>query len=179
MIELARPTSLLAQEWWEMVDEFGDELMHGSAYRPEERTALERPGGLEAWVDLLAAREVDQSAVPEGYVTASYRWILDDGRLVGTIALRHHLTEALLVIGGHIGYAVRPSARRRGVATGALRIALRMAAARGIDPALVTCDEENLASARTIEGSGGVLEDVLGTTRRYWVPTTARADVRT
>ena len=85
--------------------------------------------------------------------------------------MRHRVNESLLVVGGHIGYAVRPSARRRGVATAALRLALGMAARLGIDPALVTCEDDNVASARTIEANAGVLEDVRGTSRRYWVPT--------
>ncbi|ADU48146.1 GNAT family N-acetyltransferase [Intrasporangium calvum] len=175
MIELVRPTSLLADQWWELVDEFGTAAIHGSAYRPDDRADLERPGGLEAWVDLLASYEVDGSDLPEGWVPASYRWVIDDERLVGTITVRHRLTAALLVVGGHIGYAVRPSARRRGVATAALRQALGIAARFGVDPALVTCEDDNLASARTILAAGGVLEDVRGTSRRYWVPTAPRA----
>ena len=170
MIELIRPTSLLADEWWEMVDEFGSTPIHGSAYRPGDRAEFERPDGLEAWVDLLASYEVPGTELPQGWVPASYRWILDDGRLVGTITVRHRLTDSLLVVGGHIGYAVRPGARRRGVATTALRLALGLAARLGIDPALVTCEDDNVASARTIEANGGVLEDVRGTSRRYWVP---------
>lgn len=171
MIELVRPTSLLAEAWWEMVEEFGVAPIHGSAYRSDERAELERPGGLEVWVDLLASYEVPGTPLPEGWVPASYRWILDDERLVGTITVRHRLNELLLVVGGHIGYAVRPSARRRGVATTALRLALGMAARLGIDPALITCEDDNVASARTIEANAGVLEDVRGTSRRYWVPT--------
>jgi predicted acetyltransferase len=170
VIELIRPTSLLAEAWWELVDEFGAEQIHGSAYRWDDRAELERPGGLEAWVDLLASYEAPGTQLPEGWVPASYRWILDDGRLVGTITVRHALTESLLVVGGHIGYAVRPSARRQGVATAALRLGLGLAARLGIDPALVTCEDDNVASARTIEANGGVLEDVRGTSRRYWVP---------
>jgi hypothetical protein len=38
---------------------------------------------------------------------------------------------------------------------------------------LITCDDANVASARTIERNGGVLEDLrdtwLGRTRRYWI----------
>ena len=66
---------------------------------------------------------------------------------------------------------MRPSARRRGVATAALAAALPVAAALGIDPALLTCDDDNVASGRVIETNGGVLEDVRDGIRRYWVPT--------
>lgn len=155
-----------------MVDEFEGATVHGSAYRADVRTELVRPGGFEAWVDQLAAYESPEASLPESWVPASFRWILEDGQLVGTIAVRHRLTDALLVVGGHIGYAVRPSARRRGVASAALRLALGLAGRIGIDPALVTCEADNVASARTIEACGGVLEDVRGTSRRYWVRTT-------
>jgi predicted acetyltransferase len=72
-------------------------------------------------------------------------------------------------VGGHIGYSVRPGARRRGVATAALAQGLEIAAALGIDPVLVTCDTDNTASRRTIEGAGGSLEDIRDGKRRYWI----------
>jgi len=111
--------------------------------------------------------------VAPGLVHATYWWIVEQDTYLGAIALRHRLNDFLLRAGGHIGYGVRPSARSRGVATWALDTALRHARARGIQRILITCDDANLASARTIERSGGVLENVcdteLGRTRRYWV----------
>jgi predicted acetyltransferase len=38
----------------------------------------------------------------------------------------------------------------------------------------VTCDVDNVGSARVIEANGGVLEDVRGVKKRYWVSTTSR-----
>ena len=52
-----------------------------------------------------------------------------------------------------------------------LKAALPWALGLGIDPALVTCDEDNAGSVGVIEAAGGVLEDVRGIKRRYWVPT--------
>jgi predicted acetyltransferase len=66
-----------------------------------------------------------------------------------------------------------PSARRRGHATAALAQSLRLAAGLGIDPALVTCDDTNVASRQVIEKNGGVLEDVREHKMRFWVPTCA------
>ena len=97
-------------------------------------------------------------------------WLGNDGYL-GRIALRHRLTERLLREGGHIGYDVRPAARRRGHATAMLRAVLPEAAARGISSALVTCDVDNLASAKVIQANGGVLENELDGKLRFWVPT--------
>ena len=175
VIELVRPTVDLSDSWWEMVDEFDGETIHGSSFRASDREVLRDPDAFEEWVDALGRMERSDEPLPEGRVPSSNRWIVEDGRVVGTIAVRHSLTPSLLMEGGHIGYAVRPGSRRRGVASRALRIALDMSAARGVDPVLVTCDDDNVASARTIESQGGVLEDVRDGIRRYWVATGAPA----
>jgi predicted acetyltransferase len=111
---------------------------------------------------------------PASWVTGTYLWMVDDDQVVGRISLRHALTPWLWEVGGHIGYAVRPSARRRGHATRALGLMLPIAAERGIDPVLVTCDETNDASRKVIEANGGILEDLRGDKLRFWIPTTAR-----
>lgn len=104
---------------------------------------------------------------------ATFWWIVEDGNYLGAITLRHALNDKLLEGGGHIGYGVRPSARGRGVASWALGQVLDRARARGMDRVLVTCDDDNVASRKTIERNGGELEDVrdtwLGLTRRYWI----------
>jgi len=81
------------------------------------------------------------------------------------------LNRVLREIGGHIGYGVRPAARRCGHATRMLAEALPFAASLGIDPALVTCDTDNEGSCRVIEACGGKLEDERHGKLRYWVPT--------
>jgi predicted acetyltransferase len=108
---------------------------------------------------------------PTGWVTATLLWMVDDDEVVGRISLRHALTPWLLEVGGHVGYAVRPSARRRGHATRGLGLVLPVAAARGIDQVLVTCDDTNVASRRVIEANGGVLEDNRNGKLRFWIPT--------
>jgi predicted acetyltransferase len=107
---------------------------------------------------------------PAGWVTGTYLWMVDDEEVVGRISLRHTLTPWLLEVGGHIGYAVRPTARRKGHATSALGLMLRVAGERGIDPVLVTCDDDNVGSRRVIEANGGVLEDVRNRKMRFWLP---------
>ena len=104
-------------------------------------------------------------------MTGTYLWMVDDDEVVGRISLRHTLTPWLLEVAGHIGYAVRPTARRRGHATRALALMLPVARARGIADVLVTCDEDNFGSRAVIEANGGVLEDVRGGKLRFWIPT--------
>ena len=85
--------------------------------------------------------------------------------------MRHRLTEFLRDVGGHVGYYVRPSRRRRGHATAMLRAVLPYAADLGLERVLVTCDDTNEGSRRVIEAAGGVLEDQRGVKLRYWLPT--------
>ncbi|MGL3807122.1 GNAT family N-acetyltransferase [Paeniglutamicibacter sp. R2-26] len=129
--------------------------------------------GFEAYLDQLHAHE-QGLGLPEGWVPSALWGAFADGELVGRTCIRFELNEHLLLVGGHIGYGVRPGFRRRGHATGILRLSLDQLAARGIDRALVTCDERNIASARTIQANGGVLEDIVqvgeGRTMRFWVP---------
>jgi len=99
-----------------MAAEFGGGHVDGSGVHRWTVAELADPEVFRAWVSELAAQErgVD---VPEGWVAASLRWVTEGDEVVATIALRHGLTDFLLQEGGHIGYAVRPTARRRGVAT--------------------------------------------------------------
>lgn len=116
--------------------------------------------------------------IPEGFVANTTFWLADDRHEVVAVSnLRHALTPKLRVEGGHIGYGVRPSARRRGHATRILRETLAQARARGIDEALVTCARDNAGSRGTILRCGGRLDseeyvDARGeVVQRYWIPT--------
>lgn len=130
----------------------------------------------DRYVELLAATREGRD-LPPGYVPATFLVGVVDGDLVGRLSVRHELNEQLARVGGHIGYGVRPAFRRRGYATALLRGGLTITAGLGIEQALVTCDDANVASAAVIERCGGVLQDVLadGATRvrRYLVPTGA------
>lgn len=105
-------------------------------------------------------------------------WLVDEetARFLGEVAVRHRLNDALRQRGGHIGYGVRCSEWNRGYGTLLLSLALEKAKERRISPVLVTCNDDNLASARVIEKNGFTLEDKIAVsrdgavflTRRYW-----------
>lgn len=148
------------------VAEFEAEGGHWSyRYRPD----LDWP----AYVALVHGWEHGHD-LPQGFV-ANADLVADvDGVVVGRSSLRFELNEFLRTLGGHIGYAVRPQFRGRGYATEILRQSVDLLRARGISPVLVTCDDDNLASARVIESNGGVLESVVPGVadmpkRRYWI----------
>jgi predicted acetyltransferase len=140
------------------------------------REGLQEPTEFARFVAQRVQASDEDAPRRSGWTACHFRWIIDDAddadEYVGSLALRHELTEFLLREGGHIGYSVRPSARRRGHAREALRLALPLAREEvGLDRVLVTCRESNEASRRVIEANGGVYEDSRNGTRRYWIGT--------
>lgn len=131
------------------------------------------------YVEKLQAFERGER-LPEGWVPSTTFFAFACAAIVGRVQLRHTLNERLHTIGGgHIGYAVLPAFRNRGYATAMLRDALAHAASLGLERALVTCDEDNLASARVAEHCGGVLAGTFAAgagqprKRYYWIDTRA------
>lgn len=132
-----------------------------------------------AW--LARIERQTRGIVPQSHLVRSDYLLAEvDGQVVGRVSIRHVLNRRLHHQGGNIGYLVRPAFRRRGHATEMFRQGLARLAGLGVDPALVTCDDDNHASAVIIERAGGTLENVVRTDlgvalRRYWVPTGPRA----
>ena len=147
---LEEPTLALLDSYRGLVREF---IVHGETPIPFV-LAFETADG-PAFVERLAACARGEG-LPEGFVPHSTYWLVRDGReVVGVSNFRHALTEKLRREGGHIGYGVRPSARRQGVATELLRQTLRRAGEKGLDEVLVTCAKTNHGSVRTILRNGG------------------------
>ncbi|MDX3534602.1 GNAT family N-acetyltransferase [Streptomyces sp. MB09-01] len=172
MPELISPTPRLHSSWLAAQLESGpDAHMDGAGLGSDDD--VDSPEGFAAWVDRLHRYADRTLPVEHGRVHATYWWIAEGDTYLGAIDLRHYLNGFLLDAGGHIGYSVRPSARRRGLATWALRAVQHEARLLGMDRVLLTCDPGNEASIRTIEANGGVLEDVretlIGSKRRYWI----------
>ena len=120
---------------------------------------------------MCVRRRLDKTDPPEGFVPATMLWAVDGDRWLGRVSVRHELNDHLIRFGGHIGYAVRPSARRRGIATTLLRVGLGMLNEIGVGEALILCAEDNEGSRRVIETVGGELEKVVEGLRRYRVAT--------
>lgn len=110
----------------------------------------------------------------KGFVPASLYFLIDQsGKIYGALQIRHELNDFLRNEGGHIGYGIRPSARRQGLATRMLALSLEKARALGLSRVLITCDKNNLGSAKTIRKNGGILENEAAhehrVTQRYWI----------
>ena len=174
LVRMDHPGAVNAEAIWE--------YLQSCRARPEDEAA-----GLGPLEDCHSLDEVRRSGLPEvarqargddlpsGFVPAlQFAALAPSGKLVGMIQLRLRLTEALLRMGGNIGYSVRPDCRRRGYAGLMLDECLRRAATLGMSRVLITCSPSNLASRQTILSRGGQLENVLPRrsgqpVERYWI----------
>jgi len=147
-----------------------DDTMLGREIR-EFGVAWHDPARFLEYTRYLREQAGEEAPRRPGHVPSTTLWWTAGEEYLGRLAIRHRLTPRLLDLGGHIGYDVKPSARRRGHATAMLASALPVAHALGIDPALVTCDEANSWSRRVIEANGGALEDKRGSELRFWLRT--------
>jgi predicted acetyltransferase len=145
--------------------DYGETYIHGSA-------GLMKEEDYKLWVEKITYARTEK--MPEGLVNASTYFAVVGDRIVGTIQIRYRLNEFLLNYGGHIGYGVRPSERRKGYATEMLSQALEICRNLGLECVLITCDKDNIGSARTVMKNGGILENEIpredgGITQRYWI----------
>ncbi len=93
----------------------------------------------------------------KGFVCHTTFWLLnEDNEIVGTSNIRHALNDQLLLEGGHIGYGISPTHRRKGYATQILKLSLEAAKKIGIQRALLTCDKNNIGSKKVILKNGGI-----------------------
>ncbi len=113
--------------------------------------------------------------LPENWVPDSTFWLVGENKkVIGAVNIRHRLTETLFNSGGHIGYGIRPSERRKGYASKLLALSLEKAKKLGIQKALVVCDEDNIGSLKTIVNNGGVpdtdfIEEDGNVIKRFWI----------
>ena len=124
----------------------------------------------ESYMANLEVKDTSGGLVPD-----STFFCLDEERDVFVVAvnIRHYLNESLLLNGGHIGDGVRPSERRKGIATRMIGLALEECKKLGISKVLMVCDKKNVGSAKSIQNNGGVLENEVEVDgiveQRYWI----------
>jgi len=178
MPELIQPTIRVHASFLAAVDELradgqggpGDYSTVGREIR-EYGSVWHQPEEFLRYIQHLRNQEAEDQARQAGRVPETTLWWIRGDEYLGRIEIRHRLTDGLREWGGHIGYDVRPSARQRGHGTAMLAVALPLARALGIHPALITCEDSNIGSRKIIEANGGRLADQRGSRLRYWVPT--------
>ena len=170
MIKLIVPNEEYLQSYKEAYDEFVDNGI--STYSFTDASSCD--------IFEKFDRYRNERDLPPNRVGEDKFWLVDDERsyFIGEIAIRHRLNDALLLRGGHIGYGVRYSEWNRGYGTKMLAMALEKAKEMHISPILITCNDDNYASAKVMEKNGFVLENIVMAlnshdgkdclTRRYW-----------
>lgn len=151
----------MMEEWLAVEKDFSPFVIRKNDYRD-----------FEYYLENLETKE----PAPEGRVPDSVFFCLDTDRniFVGAVNIRHYLNDSLLYTGGHIGDGIRPSERRKGYATAMIGLALEECKKLGIKRVLMTCDKDNIGSAKSIIKNGGVLEnEVINEEgvleQRYWI----------
>ena len=125
---------------------------------------------------LKRMRERETDKVREkGLVPATLYFLVDEkNKICGALDIRHELNEYLEKFGGHIGYGIAPSERKKGYGKIQLKLGLEKAKKIGLKKVLITCDDNNIGSAKTIEACGGIYNDTLADAeanriKRYFV----------
>ena len=164
-VQLEKPQLKHKEAYLDYCSEWGEEKMIPYASRMFDKT-------YEEWIEEKEQDEHVETA-PKSYVPSSTYLLVKDGRILGCVNIRHQLNDRLFALGGHIGGGIRPSERNKGYSNRMLKMALGLAKEMGIESVLMTCNDFNLGSKRSIESCGGILEnqifDIDHYVLRYWI----------
>jgi predicted acetyltransferase len=163
-MRLERPSQEWEKEHRTYIDEWGPSRMIPSSFNLE---------GMDSYEEYLVELAKRESGHGQWLPCSNYFLVNEEDRILAMIDIRHELNDYLYRFGGHIGYSVRPSERKKGYATLILKKGLEKCKELGIDKVLVTCDEDNIGSAKVILNNNGV-EDYQekendGVVRRFWI----------
>lgn len=134
------------------------------------------PGRLFSWdtyeefLSIITTYLTDNSS----WVNSTLFFFLDGDDILWAIQIRHHIDHPdLQDSGGHIGYGLRPSARGKGYAKNMLKLGLDEARKMWLKRVLLSADDDNPTSWKTIEANGGVFERMTEKNgkllRIYWI----------
>jgi len=170
MIRLIKPNIKYKKSFLEAQKEFKREDR-------QEDKLKKLDDNFQAYIKLLKNQEKGKD-LPDGYVPASVYWLAEGNKFIGKVSIRHKLIEPLRKWGGHIGYVIRPSERKKGYGTKILSLALKKAKHLGFKKVLITCNEDNIGSKRIIEKNDGIFESKIKVDSgkdsgkiklRYWI----------
>ncbi len=149
MIKLVKPSTV----YFDQLIILKQDFLKNNEPRIQGSGSIDKYDDLNEWLKSIS--DIEQGLNPK-LVPSTYYLILSDDEVVGTICMRHYLIKDLEEFGGHIGYSIKPSARRKGYATEALRLILKLYKDK-YDEILIMCEDDNIASNKTILANGGAL----------------------
>lgn len=166
-MELVFPTIQFKQDALDFRQEHfdvGEMTIHGSS----------RLHAAETYEEWLKKIRDDITRDDGTLVPATAYFGVQDGKIISTVQVRHRLNDNLFETGGHIGCSVRPSERGKGYSVKLLALALEKCRELAIESVLVTCDKDNIASAKAIMKNGGIFENEVAEgcgniVQRYWI----------
>lgn len=147
-MKLVKPSYKYAKNWKKAIAEFAAEGVGGFWNKPHKPTTISEYIGRTR----NHARGIE---IPKDWVQATTFWLVDNGRFIGHVNIRHRLNRILKIRGGHIGYAIRSCERERGYGTAILKLAIEKAREIGLKKVLMTIHESNIASEKIILKNGG------------------------
>ena len=170
-LKLIKLTKQYERQLCEMIDEWKRDIEINHTNHSPYAIFKNDCHDFDCYLEHLEIKAPTKNRVP-----GSVFFLYDDerDRFIGAVNIRHYLNDELLQSGGHIGDGIRPSERGKGYGTKMVGLALEECKKLGIKRVLMTCDKDNIASAKTIIKNGGVLENefinedgVLE--QRYWI----------
>lgn len=169
--KLVYPTKEYEKQAKEYIQEFYE-------YKSEINGAggLQRYDNYDEWL-LKVEKDMDSPNITKDKVPANTYFFIrvSDNKILGMINIRHRLNDFLLNEGGHIGYSIRPTERKKGYATSMLKLGLEKCRELKLEKVLVTCDKINISSAKVIHNNNGILENEIYSEtfseviQRYWI----------
>ena len=153
MIKLIRPTKELKGKALDFRQEFfdnGEKVINGSEL-------LDQTENYDDWLASVTANTSARTVDPAWVVTDTFFAVDETEKIVGIIDLRHTLNDFLKDL-GNSGYSVRPSERRKGIASEMLRQLLTIAVQSGMTELHLSAEKTNEPSIKTITQNGGVYE---------------------
>ena len=130
----------------------------------------------EEWLEDVLRCEEKAYAESKGLVPGTTYFTIreSDNKIIGMVNFRYYLNEELLRFGGHIGYGIRPTERRKGYSKIQLYMSLKEASKLNIDKIMVSCVDTNIGSEKTIVALDGIYErteevEKYGNVKVYWI----------
>lgn len=152
---LVRPSKELKKDIWEYRQEyfdFGENHINGSC-------GIAFYNNFDEWLELVLSIEKNKLSRDNVHASTFFSIRRTDSKIIGSIQLRHFLTPELEKHGGHIGYGIRPTERRKGYGKQQLLLVIDEARKMQIPKVMISCDKDNIASSKTAISVGGLLTD--------------------